>query len=499
MKRVLIANRGEIAVRVAATIREMGLSPVTVFSEADRGAPHVKVCDAAIEIGPGPGRESYLVIEKILAAAKTLGADAIHPGYGFLSENAEFSDAVTRAGLTFIGPPASSIRAMGSKTAARQAMDKAGVPVVPGTMADVKDEELDEVAKKIGFPIMAKAVAGGGGKGMRLVRTQQELAPALRLARSEAKNAFGDERVYLERFVEQPRHIEIQVMCDTHGNGVYFGERDCSVQRRHQKIIEESPSTAVTPEIRARMGEVAVKGALAVGYVGAGTMEFLLDPKGTFFFLEMNTRLQVEHPVTEAIFGVDLVREQVRIAQGEKLGYTQADIHSRGHAVEARVYAEDPANNFRPSPGTIESFRVPGGVRVDTGVEAGFTVPIFYDPMIAKVIAWGPTREHAIARLRRALSEMIVGGITTNLEFLDLVLGHEAFGRGDVDTGFIEKYLPAHATAFPPELVPVAAIAAALRRHLDAPAATAAAATSDDSEWARAGRVQGLLREGWVR
>ncbi len=500
-KRVMIANRGEIAVRVAATLREMGISPCTVFSDADRGAPHVKACDAAIEIGSGPGRESYLLIDRVLAAAKTMGAEAIHPGYGFLSENAAFAEACSKAGLVFIGPPATAISAMGSKTAARQAMAAAGVPVVPGTMSEVADSELDKVAKEIGFPIMCKAVAGGGGKGMRLVRNAEELPSALRLARSEAQNAFGDGRVYLERFVERPRHVEIQVLCDAHGAGVFYGERDCSVQRRHQKIIEETPSTAVTPAIRAQMGEVAVKGALAVGYVGAGTMEFLLDPKGHFYFLEMNTRLQVEHPVTEAIFGIDLVREQVRIACGEKLGYDQAAITSRGAAIEARVYAEDPAENFRPSPGKITALQFPSGpfVRVDAGVEAGFTVPIYYDPMIAKITAWGPTRAQAIARLRRALKETVVAGITTNLEFLDLVLGHEAFTAGDVDTGFIDRYLPTHTHGFPSELEEIVAMAAAVQRHLDKPIDKSVGAATGESDWARVGRLHGLLRDGSVR
>jgi len=501
-KRVLIANRGEIAVRIAHTLREMGISPVTVHSDADAQALHVRVCDAAVDIGPAPSRESYLVIEKILAAAKTLGAEAIHPGYGFLSEKAEFSAACKKAGIAFIGPPAEAIESMGSKTGGRARMKAAGVPITPGTDGPVSgsDEEISKIADRIGYPIMLKAVSGGGGKGMRLVRTQDDLLSSLRMAKSEAKNAFGDDSVYLERFIETPRHVEIQVFCDAHGNGVYFGERDCSIQRRNQKIIEESPSSVVTTELRKQMGEVAVKGALSVGYVGAGTMEFLLDPKGNFYFMEMNTRLQVEHAVTEAVFGVDLVREQVRIAAGEKLGYDQSQISSRGHAVEVRVYAEDPAQGFIPSPGMIGELQMPlgPGVRVDVGVSAHAEVPIFYDPMIAKITCWAQTREQAISRTRRALRDTVVEGIKTNIVFLDALLAHPAFAKGDVHTGFIDlhrKDLDAPVTGTELERMLLSAV---MHRHLDLQSAPTTNATpSEGSGWLRAGRHAGLLRESF--
>ena len=500
-KRVLIANRGEIAVRIARTLREMGVSPVTVCSDADRHALHVRMCDAAVEIGPAPSRESYLVTQKIIDAAKKLSAEAIHPGYGFLSEKPELAAACKKAGIVLIGPPEEAIVAMGSKTSARALMKKAGVPVVPGSDGAIigGDVEIQMAAKQVGFPIMIKAVNGGGGKGMRLVRSDDELLSAARMARGEAKSAFNDDAIYLERFIERPRHVEIQVFCDGHGNGVYFGERDCSLQRRNQKIIEESPSTAVDGKLRAKMGEVAVKGALSVGYVGAGTMEFLLDPHGNFYFLEMNTRLQVEHPVTEAIFGVDLVREQVRIAAGEKLGYTQQDITGRGHAIEVRIYAEDPAQGFMPSPGTITHLQFPAGpgVRVDAGVTAHAEVPMFYDPMIAKITCWAQTREHAIARARRALEETKVGGIKTNIAYLDALLAHDGFHKGDVHTGFIPEH---HDTLAPPPAeieIERAVLAAVLHRELDDHASSAPSApstTNDVGAWQRAGRHAGLLR-----
>jgi acetyl-CoA carboxylase, biotin carboxylase subunit len=502
INRVLIANRGEIAVRIAHTLREMGISPVTVHSDIDTHALHVRACDAAVNIGPAPSRESYLVIEKILAAAKTLGAQAIHPGYGFLSEKAEFSAACAEAGIIFIGPPAQAIESMGSKTGGRARMKAAGVPITPGTDGPVSgsDENIAKLALGIGYPIMLKAVSGGGGKGMRLVREESELISALRLARSEAKNAFGDDSVYLERFIERPRHVEIQVLCDAHGNGVYYGERDCSIQRRNQKIIEEAPSSALTPELRQKMGEVAVKGALSVGYVGAGTMEFLLDPKGHFYFLEMNTRLQVEHPVTESIFGVDLVREQVRIARGEPLGYDQNHIKARGHALEVRVYAEDPKRNFMPSPGFLTSLQMPmgPGVRVDLGVSAQAEVPIFYDPMIAKITVWAENRSYAIARMRRALRDTHVGGIKSNIAYLDALLSHASFEAGAIHTGFIEEH-GAELDAPPSkQAVEDAIIGAVLHKHRKGQAFTPTAVpTGTDSPWRRAGRQAALLREGW--
>jgi acetyl-CoA carboxylase biotin carboxylase subunit len=497
-KRVLIANRGEIAVRIARTLREMGISPVTVCSEVDRHALHVRMCDAAVEIGPAPSRESYLVTSKIIAAAKQLGAEAIHPGYGFLSEKPELANACKKAGIVLIGPPEEAIIAMGSKTSARELMKKAGVPVVPGSDGAITggDDDVLTAAKAVGFPIMIKAVNGGGGKGMRLVRTEDELVSSARMARSEAKSAFNDDAIYLERFIERPRHVEIQIFCDAHGNGVYFGERDCSLQRRNQKIIEESPSTAVDAKLRAKMGEVAVKGALAVNYVGAGTMEFLLDPHGNFYFLEMNTRLQVEHPVTEAVFGVDLVREQVRIAAGEKLGYDQNSISSRGHAVEVRIYAEDPSQNFMPSPGHITYLKFPAGpgVRVDAGVLAETEVSMFYDPMIAKITCWAATREYAIARARRALTETQVGGIKTNIAYLDALLAHPEFVKGDVHTGFIPTHHDKLDIAPTEQEVERAVLAAVLQRELQHDTPAAPAVTSDTSAWQRAGRHAGLLR-----
>ncbi len=508
-QRVLIANRGEIAVRIAHTVREMGLSPVTVHSEIDRHAPHVRACDAAVDIGPAPSRESYLVIDKIIAAAKTLEAEAIHPGYGFLSERAEFSAACEKAGIAFMGPPAAAIEAMGSKTGGRARMKAAGVPITPGTDGPVSgsEDEIAKIAREVGYPLMLKAVAGGGGKGMRLVREEAELGVALRLAKSEAKNAFGDDSVYLERFIERPRHVEIQVLCDAHGNGVYYGERDCSIQRRNQKIIEESPSTALDAGLRQKMGEVAVKGALSVGYVGAGTMEFLLDPHGHFYFLEMNTRLQVEHPVTEAIFGVDLVREQVRIAMGEKLGYDQSAVVARGHAIEVRVYAEDPAAGFLPSPGHIGELRMPAGpgVRVDLGVSAHSEVPMFYDPMIAKITCFAATRAHTIARARRALRDTRVEGIKTNIAFLDALLAHDAFLAGEVHTGFIEQHRTALDRPLEGEALEQMLLGAVLQRHIgDEQLGDRQSAglrngngTSAKSLWQRAGRQAGLLREGW--
>jgi len=444
-KRVLIANRGEIAIRVARTLREMGISPVTIYSEPDAFAPHVKACDAAICVGGALAKESYLLIDRVIDAAFKLGAQAIHPGYGFLSENEDFAQAVTDAGLTLIGPSAHAMTVMGSKTDARTAMQKAGVPIVPGTTepVDGTDEELVSLALTIGLPVMIKAVAGGGGKGMRLVHDSTALPAAIRGAKSEAQSAFGDGRIYIERYIQNPRHIEIQIMTDKHGHGVFFGERDCSMQRRHQKVIEEAPSPKVDACTRQKMGEIAVKGALSVGYHGAGTMEFLLDNEGHFYFLEMNTRLQVEHPVTEMIYGVDLVREQVRVAAGEALVYTQADLVPRGHAIEARVYAEDPAQKFMPCPGKIDALFFPAGpfVRVDSGVEAGFSVPIFYDPMIAKIIAYGATRAQAVARLDRALSETKIAGIKTNVSFLRTLLNSDAFQRNHFDTGYIDRHL----------------------------------------------------------
>jgi acetyl-CoA carboxylase biotin carboxylase subunit len=445
-KKVLIANRGEIAVRVARTLRDMDIIPIAVYSDADRIAPHVRVCFEAYRLGPAPAPESYLRADLVLEAAKKAGADAIHPGYGFLSENGEFSEAVAAAGITFIGPSAESMRVMGSKTAARDKMKAAGVPCVPGSDGPLDNlDDVERVAREIGYPVLLKASAGGGGKGMRTVQEEKELESAFRGARSEARNAFGDDTVYLEKAIINPRHIEIQVMGGNDGKAIWLGERECSMQRRHQKIIEETPSVVVDEEMRRKMGEVACRAAEAVSYVGAGTVEFLVDQDRNFYFLEMNTRLQVEHPVTELCCGVDLVEAQVRIAQGEAMPWTQDEIQRSGHAIEARIYAEDPLRNFMPSPGHIEDLVLPQGpgVRVDGGVASGFDVPQHYDPMIAKVCAWGEDRERARKRLIRALSETAVKGITTNNVFLRNLLELEAFIEGDYHTGTVAEALEA--------------------------------------------------------
>ncbi|HEX8439811.1 acetyl-CoA carboxylase biotin carboxylase subunit [Archangium sp.] len=441
IRKVLVANRGEIAVRVMRTCKELGIATVAVFSEADRSALHVRTADQAFLVGPPPSRESYLVQERILEAAKKAGADAIHPGYGFLSENASFVRACEKAGITFIGPPASAMDAMGEKTRARQNMIKAGVPVVPGTAEPIATvEEARAYAEKIGVPVMLKAAGGGGGKGMRKVERMEEFESSWRAAKSEAMNAFGNDAVYIEKYLEKPHHVEIQVFADQYGNTIHLNERECSAQRRHQKVVEETPSPILTPEMRAKMGEVAVKAAKAVGYVGAGTVEFLVDVHRNFYFLEMNTRLQVEHPVTEWVTGLDLVAWQIKVAEGEKLPYTEAPTPN-GHAIEVRIYAEDPARNFMPSPGRISYLRVPGGpyLRDDSGVFPGYTVPNFYDPMISKLSVWAPTRREAIERAKRALGEYVVKGITTNVRYLKAILSHPEFVEGDYDTSFLTR------------------------------------------------------------
>ncbi|AKU94409.1 Biotin carboxylase of acetyl-CoA carboxylase [Labilithrix luteola] len=440
-KKVLVANRGEIAVRVTRTLHEMGIRAVAIYSDADRAALHVRVADEAYHVGPAPAAESYLRIEKVIDVAKKAGCDAIHPGYGFLSENPDFAEACERAGITFIGPPASAMRQMGSKTAARIKMQAAGVPIVPGAMCETTDEAI-AAAKKIGFPVMLKAASGGGGKGMRLVNAENEMASAWERARSEAKKFFGDDTVYIEKAILRPRHVEIQVLGDRDGNMVHVFERDCSIQRRNQKVVEETPSPAASRELVARMGAIAVQGAKAVGYHSAGTFEFLLADDGSFYFLEMNTRLQVEHPVTELVSGLDLVREMVLVAQGEKLQFTQTDLVSRGAAIQCRVYAEDPSNGFLPSPGRIEHLVTPAGpgVRDDGGAYPGANISSFYDPLVSKLCVWAPTRERAVARMRRALSEYIVTGIRTNLAFHEKLFQHPEFVAGRYDTGFIERY-----------------------------------------------------------
>src|SRR5260221_2828557 len=441
--KVLIANRGEIAVRVIRACREMSVASVAVFSEVDRAALHVSKADEAYPIGPAAARESYLNAAKILDVARRSGAEAIHPGYGFLSENAQFARACAEAGIKFIGPPAAAMELMGSKTRARAAMQAAGVQMVPGSARGLTLTEAEAMAGKIGFPVMVKAAAGGGGKGMRLVRAAGELKAAFETAQSEALRAFNDGEIYLEKFIANPRHIEIQVLGDEHGNVVYLGERECSVQRRHQKVIEEAPSAIVDEDLRQRMGAVAVQAAKSARYTNAGTVEFLVDANRNFYFLEMNTRLQVEHPVTELITGLDLVHMQLRVAAGEKLPFRQQDINLRGHAIECRIYAEDPANNFFPSPGKITRLLRPSGpgVREDSGVYEGWTVPLDYDPMLAKLIVHAPDRASAIARMRRALDEYFIGGIKTNLPLFRRILEHPDFAAARIDTGFLDRLL----------------------------------------------------------
>src|SRR5436309_13989888 len=466
LKKVLIANRGEIAVRVIRACREMGIASVAVFSDVDRAALHVSKADEAYPIGAAAARESYLNTERIIQVAKRSKAEAIHPGYGFLSENPQFARACEQAGLKFIGPSASAMETMGSKTRARQAVQAAGVPCVPGSARGLTNAEAAELAPQIGFPVMIKAAAGGGGKGMRLVHTKAELQAAFETAQSEAHRAFNDSEVYLEKFIENPRHIEIQVLGDEHGNLVYLGERECSVQRRHQKVIEEAPSAIVDEDLRRRMGQVAVQAAKSAGYTNAGTVEFLVDSNRNFYFLEMNTRLQVEHPVTEMITGLDLVHLQLRIASGEKLPFRQEDITIRGHALECRIYAEDPDNNFFPSPGKISKLLQPSGpgIREDSGVYEGWTVPLDYDPMLSKLIAYAPDRETAIARMRRALDEYFIGGIKTNLSLFRRILEHPDFIAARIDTGFLDRLLASRPVAAGSDhgLPEIAALSAAL-------------------------------------
>jgi acetyl-CoA carboxylase biotin carboxylase subunit len=443
-KKLLIANRGEIAVRIVRACREMGIQNVAVYSDADRASLHVRMADEAYRVGPAPSRESYLSIDKIISAARDAHCDAIHPGYGFLAENPALARACGAAGITFIGPSPEAIERLGSKTAARQLARTVGVPTVPGTLDPVEDVEAAlPIARDIGFPVVLKAVAGGGGKGMRRVDAESDLKAAWRDASAEAVNAFGDARLYLEKYLLRPRHIEIQILGDSRGNIVYLGERECSIQRRYQKVIEEALSPVVTPELRRAMGEAAVKLARAGGYVNAGTCEFLVDEGRNFYFLEMNTRLQVEHPVTELVMGLDLVKLQIRIAAGERLPFTQSDVILRGHAIECRIYAEDPENNFFPSPGTITDFSSPSGpgIRLDEGVYTGWTVPGDYDPMLAKLIAWGGDRTEALARLTRALAETQVLGIRTNIAFIRTILADEDFVRGDIHTRWLDDFI----------------------------------------------------------
>ncbi len=444
IKKVLIANRGEIALRVMRTLREMGIRSAAVYSDADRKSLHVRYADEAYHIGPSPSVESYLNIDKIIATAKRCKADAIHPGYGFLSENARFSQRCEDEGIIFIGPSAYSISTMGDKITARKTMMKASVPVVPGTVDKITDDqEALRIIKEIGLPVMIKASAGGGGKGMRLVRNQQDVVSSIRAARSEAMAAFGDDAVYIEKYIDSPHHIEFQILADKHGHTIHLFERECSVQRRHQKVIEETPSPLMNPKVRAEMGEHAVAAAKAVGYHGAGTIEFIVDDNLNYYFLEMNTRLQVEHPITERVVGVDLVREQVLIAAGEHLQLKQEELQQKGHAIECRIYAEDHEQNFRPSPGLIKHISEPlgPGIRHDGYVYSGFEIPIYYDPMISKLVAWAPTREEAIERMKRALFEYKVTGVKTSIPFLARVMDAPDFISGKYNTHFIENNL----------------------------------------------------------
>ena len=443
MKKILIANRGEIALRVMRSAKKMGIKTVAVYSEADRNAAHVKFADEAVLLGPAASAQSYLVMDKVIEAAKSTGADGIHPGYGFLSENAAFAEKVTKAGITFIGPSPHSIRVMGSKLAAKEAVRDYKIPMVPGIEEAITDVKLaKKIAKEIGFPILIKASAGGGGKGMRVVENLEELPEQMARAISEAESSFGDGSVFIEKYVTSPRHIEIQILADTHGNTLHLFERECSVQRRHQKVVEEAPSVVLTPEIRKAMGEAAVKVAKACDYVGAGTVEFLLDDQKNFYFLEMNTRLQVEHPVTELITGVDLVEQQIKVARGEKLSFTQDDLKINGHALELRVYAEDPMNNFLPSIGTLETYKRPtgAGIRLDDGYEEGMEIPIYYDPMIAKLITYGDTRLEALQLMLEAIKNYKIEGLATTLPFGKFVCEHDAFISGNFDTHFVKNY-----------------------------------------------------------
>src|SRR5450631_1491985 len=477
-KKILVANRGEIAVRVIRACRELGILSAAVYSDVDRAALHVLLADEAYPIGAAAADESYLNIGKLLDIATSCGADAVHPGYGFLSENAKFAQACADARIKFIGPSAASMEMMGSKTRARQEMEKAGVPFVPGTSHAIESaQQAKEVATKIGYPVMLKAAAGGGGKGMRLVHTAQELQPALEAAQSEAERSFGDSEVYIEKAILNPRHIEMQVLADEHGNTVYLGERECSIQRRHQKVLEEAPSPLVDAEMRRRMGEVAVRVAKAANYCNAGTVEFLVDAQKNFYFLEMNTRLQVEHPVTELITGLDLVHLQIRIAAGERLPFTQDEVVIRGHAIECRIYAEDPDNNYFPSPGKITLLLLPSGpgIRRDSGMYEGWTVPMDYDPLLAKLIGYGSDREQAISRLTRALNEYFVGGIKTNISLFRRILSDPDFRAAKMDTGFLDRLLKQKHTEVPadPKAIEVAVIAAGIFAVLGAAAAGA--------------------------
>jgi len=507
-KKILIANRGEIAVRVLRACRELGIRSAAVFSDVDRTSLHVRLADEAYPIGPAPSRESYLCIDKLMDVARRAGCDAVHPGYGFLAENAAFPRACTDAGLTFIGPSAEAMEALGSKTAGRQLARRCDVPTVPGTNDPIeKTGDAQALAHSMGYPVLLKAVAGGGGKGMRLVYSDAEFESAFRDASSEAMNAFGDARLYLEKYLERPRHIEIQILADAHGRVVSLGERECSIQRRHQKVIEEAPSPIVTPDLRKKMGDAAVRLARAGGYVNAGTVEFLVDQNLNFYFLEVNTRLQVEHPVTEQVTGLDLVKLQIAIAAGHRLPFAWESITPRGHAMEVRLYAEDPANNFFPSPGKILSCHVPSGpgIRLDDGVYEGWTVPNDYDPLLSKLIAWGNSREETIARLRRALEEYAITGIQTNAGLFLRILSESDFLRGEIHTKWLDELLrrpSATSTSSIQEVhespaADAAAISAAIwqAKQSDRHSSLSSSSADQSSHWKREGRRAQLDRE----
>lgn len=440
VKKVLVANRGEIAVRIIRACREMGIQTVAVYSEADKEALHTQLADEAVCIGPAPAAESYLSMERIISATMITGADAVHPGFGFLSENYRFAQLCETCGIVFIGPRAEVMQKMGQKAEARRTMTEAGVPVVPGSQEVYDAKEAAALADEIGYPVIIKAALGGGGKGMRVAYGQEEFESCFLTAQKEARASFADNTMYLEHFVEHPKHIEFQILADRYGNVIHLGERDCSIQRNHQKMIEESPCVAISPELRSRMGEAAVKAAKAVSYTGAGTIEFLLEKNGSFYFMEMNTRIQVEHPVTEWVTGLDLIKEQIRIASGLRLPYAQEDIRLKGHAIECRINAENPKQKFRPCPGTITDLYLPGGqgIRIDAAIYSGYTVPPYYDPMIAKLIVHGDTRGEAVAKLRSALGETIIEGIDTNIDYLYEITGNESYRQGNFDIGFIE-------------------------------------------------------------
>lgn len=501
-EKILIANRGEIAVRIIRACQELGLKTVAIYSDVDRNAMHVRFSDEAIHIGPPQAVESYLVIDTIIEAAHRTGADAIHPGYGFLAEKANFAQACMDAGLTFIGPSPDAIEAMGDKITARQLMDEAGVPLVPGTPSDARlsNEDLIQAAEDIGYPLLIKAAAGGGGKGMRRVNGPDDLEPMIAAARRESAAAFNDDAVYLERLIENARHIEIQIIADSHGNVIHLGERECSIQRRHQKIVEEAPSPILTPEIREQMGQVAVQAAKAVNYSNAGTVEFLLDKDHNFYFIEMNTRLQVEHPITELVTNMDIVKEQIRVARGRKLSRTQEEIQLKGVAIECRINAEDPFNNFLPSIGTITSLDLPSGpgVRVDTGITSGNAITPYYDPMIAKLICWGETRAEAILRMRRALNEYRIMGLRTNIPFHQALMDSVRFQAGQYDTMFVEERFSLEksdddASKLDPDIAAIIATIVANRRLMKA-GQVVGRNERDVSNWKLMGRWEGIRR-----